>query len=213
MTQRLVFGFHGLPGSGKDMLADYLVAHHGFTKMAFADRLKEEACRMFSVPASVFDDRLLKTVPNARLSYDRCQFYPFIRYLLDCALSDGTTKWEGSIPRTPRQIMQKYGDFCRSRSPNYFVDTILSKIETTPGNVVVTDVRFDNEATAIYMPNGGLVFEIVRPENPFVEVPDNHASNARLLNCLISDTIINEGAPDVMYEAIERILKYFAESS
>lgn len=36
----MIFGAAGPAGAGKDTVADYLVKHHGFTKMAFADPLR-----------------------------------------------------------------------------------------------------------------------------------------------------------------------------
>jgi len=42
----LIIGLSGYAGSGKDTAGEILVKHHGFTRVAFADRLKELALRI-----------------------------------------------------------------------------------------------------------------------------------------------------------------------
>ncbi|QBC44433.1 hypothetical protein [Iodobacter fluviatilis] len=38
---RIIIGLSGLAGAGKDTVADFLLAQHDFTKMAFGDALKQ----------------------------------------------------------------------------------------------------------------------------------------------------------------------------
>lgn len=42
----MLIGLYGAAGSGKDTAAERLVSHHGFTRFAFADALKELATRI-----------------------------------------------------------------------------------------------------------------------------------------------------------------------
>lgn len=56
--------------------------------------------------------------------------------------------------------------------------------------VVVTDIRFDNEAEII-KGMGGLILEIVRPNNP-IET-EEHLSEVGISKELISATIVNDG--------------------
>ena len=41
----MILGLAGYGGSGKDAVASYLVEHHQFTRVAFADPIKEMALR------------------------------------------------------------------------------------------------------------------------------------------------------------------------
>ncbi|MBT6872238.1 MAG: hypothetical protein HOA26_03225, partial [Actinobacteria bacterium] len=41
--ERLLLGLNGPPGCGKDTAANYLVAEHNFTKVAFADPIRVAA--------------------------------------------------------------------------------------------------------------------------------------------------------------------------
>lgn len=43
----MIVAFSGLAGSGKDTSADYLVEHHDFVKVAFADEMKRTCARIF----------------------------------------------------------------------------------------------------------------------------------------------------------------------
>ena len=209
----LTLGLHGLPGTGKDTLADYLVDKHGFTKVAFADRLKRELARIFNEPMCTFTVRAGKTEPSPFLRYSRCNYYPFIRFLLKRAHEAGESKFDADAPRTPRFMMQQYGDFCREHNPNYFIETVEQVIRETEGHVVVTDVRFPNERDAVKFFPRSYIIEVTRANNPYCENGDKHASNAMLSPQMVDCAIGNDGEPDVMYEAIERILKSFVESA
>lgn len=46
---------NGLPGAGKDTMADYLVENNGYTKISFADELKNIICRTFDITREELD--------------------------------------------------------------------------------------------------------------------------------------------------------------
>lgn len=46
---------NGLPRAGKDTLADYLVEKYGFTKMSFAEDMKNILCRTFNITREELD--------------------------------------------------------------------------------------------------------------------------------------------------------------
>lgn len=205
----LTIGLHGLPGTGKDTLADYLVATHGFTKVAFADRLKRELCRIFNEPMSTFTDRATKTVPSIHLRYARCNYYPFIRFLLKRAHDAGDPRFDADAPRTPRFMMQAYGDFCREHNPNYFIESVEQVIRETEGHVVVTDVRYPNEYRAVKQFPRSYIMEVSRPNNPYCETNDKHASNIMLSPHMIDWIIGNDGQSEAMFEQFEGAVKIF----
>lgn len=54
--EKTVLSLNGLPRSGKDVNADYLVKKHGYQKMAFADELKNIICRTFEITREQLDE-------------------------------------------------------------------------------------------------------------------------------------------------------------
>jgi hypothetical protein len=76
--------------------------------------------------------------------------------------------WEKPYPEGIRWILQHYGtEFRRAADPNYWVDKAQITIEDldAPGHIVViTDVRFANEADLIHE-LGGKVIEVRAPRS------------------------------------------------
>ena len=51
----MVIGFTGRKGTGKDTAAQYFVDKYGFTRVAYADVLKEAAAELFDIPVEYMD--------------------------------------------------------------------------------------------------------------------------------------------------------------
>jgi len=68
----------------------------------------------------------------------------------------------------------------------------------------ITDVRFKNEANAI-LKEGGRLIRILRPNNPFPQ--SNHQSETDLDEFKFTDTIVNDGNFDMLYQNFHEILK------
>ena len=196
MTQ-LVISLHGLPGTGKDTIADHLVKHYGFGRIAFADALKQEISdSYFDAPVALFNDRRTKAEPIPRLRLVDCKHKPFI----DWYLSTRDGEYELSVmgagfysqPRSPRWAMQQWGTgYRRSQDKQYWVKRLTENFPTND-HVVITDVRYDNEVIEFEVAKHE-VWEIVRPNNPHHNKADKHSSNARLSDQLISRVILNSG--------------------
>ncbi len=128
---RIVIGFTGKMGCGKSTAAKILV-EHGFTRIRFAQPLKSMmACLGLS------EDQIeghLKETPCIEL----------------CG-------------KSPRYGMQTIGtEWGRDTiHPDLWINAWKRAVEKAPGNVVVDDVRFLNEATALMDMDGGLI-RIVR---------------------------------------------------
>jgi len=60
-TKRIIL-LSGLPGSGKDFVADVLV-EKGYARLAFADALKTMTSKKYGIPLSQFNDRYQKDTP------------------------------------------------------------------------------------------------------------------------------------------------------
>ena len=148
----------GPAGAGKDTVADYLVEHHGYTKLAFADALRDEVGRAFDISVKLLTQRETKEHPMSALALIRCMSPEFVQLAAHGDLYK---------PRSPRQIMQWWGtEYRRAQEPHYWVDAFMTRLikEHQQGNhrFVVTDVRNTNEAELL-REMGASLWQITRP--------------------------------------------------
>ena len=135
----------GAAGAGKDTVADMLPAR----KLAFADTLYAEVAAAWGVEQHVLRCRETKELPTKALALLECQNDEFV---VDVHMTDDWTE-----PRSPRHILQWWGDYRRDQDPDYFVNRLQPV-----GDTVITDVRFPNEA-AMVRQLGGQIWQIKRP--------------------------------------------------
>lgn len=172
MSAPILIGLTGPAGSGKDSAADALVHLAGFTKLAFADALRAEVCAAFGVPLQYLTARETKEHPIQALALNRCMVMGFL-----AALREQGAGLDEDAPRSPRQIMQWWGtEFRRAKDTSYWISRAMQRIKRLHKqgkSVVVTDVRFPDEAEAVRS-MGGLIWQVWRPG---VDVADGaHAS-------------------------------------
>lgn len=135
MGKRLI-GLTGLARSGKDTFARFLVEKHGFKQMAFADPVKLTAAPLFGFSYEyVFSDQFKFEVQR-----------PWVL--------------------TGREILQKLGtEAIRGTfGDDFWIRRLIDAYLVTYAgveSVVVTDVRFENEAEAI-REQGGVIVHIKR---------------------------------------------------
>ena len=134
----------GAAGAGKDTVADMLPAR----KLAFADALYREVAEAWGVEPHVLRCRETKELPTELLAVDLC---------MDNGFREDFAKHWQALPRSPRQILQWWGDYRRAQDPEYFVNRLQPV-----GDTVITDVRFPNEA-ALVRQLGGQLWQICRP--------------------------------------------------
>ena len=144
----ILIGLIGYKQSGKDTFADYLVTHYGFKKHAFAQPVKQICQIMFHLNPDQLHDPHQKEVMDPR--------------------------WQLS----PRQMMQKVGtDMVRTMmGDDFWVRHMNTKLSSEEGRVIVSDVRFQNEAELIRHRNGILI-RIVSEEQSL----DTHPSEMEQL--------------------------------
>lgn len=172
-----LIGIAGRAGSGKDTAASFLVAQHGFVTSAFADPLKRSASELFGIPLDDFYSRTLKE-----------------RY---------THKWGYS----PRQIMQKLSDGVKSEfGPTIFIDRWchdwVPAMDTT--SVVVTDVRYEEEAQMVRA-LGGTVVQIIRPNDSMFMLDQTHGSE-QFQSEWADDVVHNTGSLDDLAAAMHAVV-------
>jgi hypothetical protein len=171
----MIIGFVGFIGSGKDTAADYLVNFHGFRRDSFASTLKDAVACVFG-----WDRTLLEGRTNESREW---------REQVD-------EWWSNRLGKeiTPRWILQHWGtEVCRNGFHNdIWIASLENKIRKTHDNVVITDVRFPNEITAIKNA-GGKVFRIKRGADPdWFEHALNHNQGPTNMKWALSKMHLNE---------------------
>ena len=144
----------GAAGAGKDTVADML----GLRKLAFADALYAEVADAWGVREEDLRARATKEVPSILLAIVACKPFEFCDFKL---------REDWCLPRSPRQILQWWGDYRRDQNPEYFVrrtrQAVVDWNWATPAQgVVITDTRFPNEAEMVRQ-LGGQIWQVVRP--------------------------------------------------
>lgn len=165
----MIIGLTGRAGAGKDSVAEILVDTAGVVPVKLATPLYEMVSAMTGLPVDQLMDRCMKEHPIP------------------------------GIGKSPRQLLQSIGtDWGRAFIGD---DVWIKSLEArTAGlrqcgwSIVVTDVRFDNEAQWV-RDNGGAVWEVVRPHHDTGCVGEavHHASEAGIDPLLVDRVIANDG--------------------
>ncbi|MDN4590230.1 hypothetical protein DBA29_17200 [Xenophilus aerolatus] len=171
MKQHII-GLTGFAGAGKDTVADLLVAHARFRKLAFADALRAEVADAFGVEVVHLAHPSTKHQPVPALSMRRAprDFLAAVVLSLSAAAPDHmsplSAEWLDA-PRSPRQILQWWGtEYRRAQHPRYWTRAMLARLveyqNAGETRFVVTDVRFENEADSL-RGAGGTLWQVTRP--------------------------------------------------
>lgn len=168
----------GKARSGKDTAAAFLVRERAYTRVAFADPLKEMALSIDPwIPTHPYGDRRI----HVRLS-------ALVR----------DAGWEYAKDHYPevRHTLQRIGQTQREFDADYWVNVAARKIagaERWNLPVVVTDVRYRNEADMLRARG----FRMVRIIRPFAEMRQGasaqHASETELDDYPADVLIRNDG--------------------
>ena len=154
MTGRsMLIGLTGHAGAGKDTVAG-LLAGHAWRTTAFADSLRVEVAAAWGIDPRLLTDRATKETPLAALRVGNA-------YHREWLMHASMQGWSLIEDRSPRWVMQRWGEFRRGQHPDWWVRHVVVWINThryrnVPG-LVVTDVRMPNEAAALRAAGGHLV--------------------------------------------------------
>lgn len=166
----MLIGVIGNKRVGKTTFADYIVEKYGFITFAFADPIKEGAKIMFDLSEEQVNGNL-KEVLDKRWGF------------------------------TPRQFLQILGtDCCREK---FGKDVWIKRMKfwyekNKTKNVVISDIRFPNEAEAV-KEMGGILIKITNSN--IIPKKDLH----------ISEQLIDKINYDVLIENNGTITEYFGK--
>lgn len=148
-----LIGLTGHAGCGKDSCAAALAAA-GWQSVAFADALRVEVAAAFRIDIRELTERASKELPRKSLAVGNAENASWLRF----AAMHGHSLIE---PRSPRWTLQRWGEFRRTGDPLHWVRHVVGwvKHERSRGapGLVVTDVRFPNEALAMRGLDGHVV--------------------------------------------------------
>jgi hypothetical protein len=194
-----LIGLSGDYGVGKDTVFDFIAAwalklENEVRRDAFADRMKLSMARLF---------------------------FPGID-LASAVAWCNEMKAGGSVAaRTPaeriqvpwRSFMERYGTDAHREVFGYdfWIDMVLN-IWQSPEILVITDVRFPNEARAVHRA-GGQVWEVIRPSlESSWEKEDAHIATRPLPTALVHNTIMNDGTLEGLRRTTFRAMDDLATS-
>jgi len=181
----------GYKRCGKDVISQYIVDKYGYTKLAFADPLK-------NIVKSIFDFNDIQVGIDEK----------------NCIGNEKDTiddKWGIS----PRQALQFFGteilqykiqELLPNINKNFLANKLYNKIENDK-NYVISDLRFIHEYEKLKELNMSNLFiiRIVRPSNSIYnnkDTIDNHISEQEFLNIPYDTEIVNDSSIE------EYFLKY-----
>lgn len=195
-----VLALTGYAGVGKDTVADLLVEHLGFRKLAFADELRGEVSEAFGVELSYLTHPSTKHHPMSALAMRRAP----VGFLAAVCLALGVVPKDpdGRIsaewldkPRSPRQILQWWGtEYRRTEHPHYWSRKLLQRLidlmRDGETRFVITDCRFQNEADTVRMADGQ-IWQITRPGLTSGTTPEGDHVSATDGSQFSPDLVIN----------------------
>lgn len=168
----MLIGLCGAAGSGKDTVAEFLVRRHGFFRVAFADPIYEAVSAITGLSVEELHDRRNK---------------------------ENTLGW---VSCSPRRLLQSLGtEWGRDMiHPEIWVMSTMQRIEGMT-DVVISDVRFNNEAEAI-LARGGAVWRVCGRSVELGEA-SKHASEAGVGDRYVDSVIQNAGSMEDLGAAVD----------
>lgn len=214
----MLIGLTGLGRAGKDSVADFIedAGVERTHRLRFADDLKR-ICR------EVYDWTVEHTDGDLKDVGDE-------RYPRPCTACGGTGHRkidpgfgrsgqnsilchlceEGVTYLTPREAMQRLGtEWARANYPNTWVDLTMRRAAEIPDEqiVLVTDVRYINEAKGV-LASGGYLIQVVRPghSSGLSTTAQRHPSEveqqSEAFQALVTHTLVNDGTLDDLKDKV-----------
>lgn len=156
MAHKEIVGLTGKKRAGKDTFGGVLCDEFEYTRVAFADPLREAALGLdpiidWELPGSCCGER----------AHDECDTTGGPIRLSTIVERVGWEAAKDTYPEVRRTLERLGTDAIRALAPDFWVRIAAQRIEAAPGSVVITDVRFPNEADKV-RELGGVVARVVR---------------------------------------------------
>lgn len=163
----MLIGLTGYAQSGKDTVANLLVENYGYTRIAFADPIRELLYRLNPETMSAAGSLRLQSLVDD-YGWDVAKQVPEVRRLLQ-ELGVGARKIIDESVWVTTALRAHAGD-----------------------KVVFTDVRFENEAVIIKLMGG----QIWRVKRLGVSAVNDHISESELDGYKVDQIFVNNGSVD-----------------
>ncbi len=177
-TKPLLIGLPGRAGAGKSTVARMLDEHYAFTELALAEPILDMVCSLYSmagIDGAWAVERSLKEQPT-RLGYSY------------------------------RHLAQTLGtEWGRQLSPDFWLRVLKLRLEAPElegESVVISDVRFPNEAEFITR-RGGVLVRVVRDIAPAARP---HASEAHTDTLPVTTELLNFGSCATLLDQVDRLI-------
>jgi hypothetical protein len=162
-----IIGLTGYAQSGKDTLASILIDRYGYRRVAFADTIREFLYEINPMVACS-PTGYLKDLVNL-VGWDKAKQEPQIRRLLQ------------DLGVAARKLIDE----------DIWVTVALRNI-SPDDRVVITDVRFENEASQISALGG----QLWRVKRPGVDAVNAHVSETQMDGYQVDQIFLNNGTVD-----------------
>ena len=178
----MIIGLSGYAQTGKDTVAEYLVNNHNFTRVAFADPIRK----------ALFELDPIVTISNG------------VQITLKPVID--LYGWDEAKTLFPeiRRLIQRFGTEVGRElwNENFWVHKAFDEIRKIDGNIVVTDVRFTNEADALKILHGKM-WRVIRND---VGPVNRHSSETQLDNYPFDAIIDNNNDLSKLYQIIDDLI-------
>tara|TARA_Y100000034_G_C6838845_1_gene379316 strand:- start:124 stop:699 length:576 start_codon:yes stop_codon:yes gene_type:complete len=187
----MLIGLVGKSGSGKDTVAQHLVAAHDLIQYAFADPLKALIMDLFYMTQQqLYSEQ--KEVVDSRYGVSPRHLMQYLGTDVFRELYQGV--WTDYFQRWHQQQVAAHADDRRVK----------------PFSVVVSDVRYENEAQAVRN-QGGVLWRISRAVAEDKEMnggaSTNHTSETALEDIKTEIIICNDATLKELYEMVDDALE------
>lgn len=183
----MIIGLTGYAQSGKDTVAQTLVKHYGFTRVAFADKIRDYLYEMNPMIDSVVGEPIFLQSYISRYGWEEGKKAPHVRRLLQT---------------TGVAARELFGE-------NFWVEQAFKDVRTAE-NIVVTDVRFKNEADWIKNYEGSQIWRIKRLG---VTAVNGHVSEHEMDEYKVDQIFTNNGTLEELELLVKTRMMGYAKST